>query len=74
MALYQARNKSMGGSSKIAQLGKVLATRPLDLGSIPESHVIEGENRLPQAVIWPSHKHKGTHAPTQVHIKAHMKK
>lgn len=44
----------------------MLAAEPEDLNSIPRSHVVEGENRLPEAVLRPPHDGCGTHTHTHL--------
>lgn len=34
-------------------VGKVLAAKPGDPSSTPETHWVKGENRLPKVVLWP---------------------
>lgn len=47
---HEARQSAMR-ASEMAQLGKVLATKPDNLGSVPETNVVEGENWLPKVVL-----------------------
>lgn len=37
----------------MAQQVKIIAASLDDLSSIPGAHMMEEENRLPQAVLWP---------------------
>lgn len=41
----------MLGAGKMAQKVKMLASKPKDLGSIPETQILEGESQLP--ISWP---------------------
>lgn len=41
----------MVGTSEVSQQVKALGTKPNDLGSIPEIHMVEGENRLPKVAF-----------------------
>lgn len=51
-ALFGRVNKNMQGTREMAQLGKkALAAEPEDLNLIPWPHTVEGENRIPQAVL-----------------------
>lgn len=38
---------------------QVLAAKPDDPGSISKTHLVKGENGLPQAVLWPWEVHQG---------------
>jgi hypothetical protein len=38
-------------TDKMAQGAKALAAKPSDPSSIPETHIVEGENELLQAVL-----------------------
>lgn len=44
--------KCCGRASEMAQRVKMFALKP-DLSLIPEAHMVEGENWLPQVVLWP---------------------
>lgn len=39
----------------MVQQVKALTAKPGDLNLIPRKHMVEEENRLPQAVSWPTH-------------------
>jgi hypothetical protein len=39
------------GARERDQQGEVLATKPDNWGSIPETHLVEGENQLPGVVL-----------------------
>lgn len=43
-------------ASEMAQWGKALVIKSESLGSIPGIHVVEGENRPLQIVLWISHE------------------
>jgi hypothetical protein len=38
-------------ATEIAQEAKMLAAKPMDLGSLPRTHMVEGENQLPLAGV-----------------------
>lgn len=42
-----------GGDNEMAQWVKVLASKPVDLSSIPKTHAVEGENQLTKVVLHP---------------------
>lgn len=54
-------------AGKTAQQGKVLATKPDSLSSVPETHMGNGENRLMRGVLGPAH----SHTLVQVHTHTH---
>lgn len=43
------------GWSKMAGSVKVFAAKPEDLSSIPRTHIVKGENQLPQIVLIYTH-------------------
>lgn len=44
----------------------MLTAEPEDLSSIPKSHVVDGENRLPEAVLRPPRGGCGTYIHTHL--------
>lgn len=39
---------------------EVCVAKPDNFSSPPESHTVKGENRLPQVLLQPRHRHHGT--------------
>lgn len=56
-----------GGDNEMAQWVKVLASKPVDLSSIPKTHAVEGENQLTKVVLQSPYTFPGTCAPTYTH-------
>lgn len=52
---YVPQKYAMYTTMEMAEQVKVLAAKPSGLGSIPETHMVEGEGQLPQIVLWPLH-------------------
>lgn len=50
------------------QQGKVLVTKPKDLGLIPRTHIVEGKNWLPQISTLPSDIHTYICSGTYMYI------
>lgn len=52
----------------MVQRVKVLVAKPEDWGSIPGSHMLEGENQVLQGVLWPPQVHCGMCVYKHIHI------
>lgn len=46
--------KKRKGPCEIAQTLRTLATKPIDLSSVPRTHMV-GENQLLQVIFWSEH-------------------
>ena len=58
-------------AGKMAQWMRVLTTKPGNLSSIPRTHMVEGENRLLQVVLWSSHTYRSKLTITHTHTHTH---
>lgn len=47
----------------MAQRVKALAAEPDSRSSTPETHMVQGENGQPHAVLWSPHAEGGMHGP-----------
>lgn len=66
--MYCSRDAfGMEAYTEMAQWEKVLAAKHEDPSPVPETHLVEGENQLPQVLFWPQ-----TYTVAHICVKTHI--